>query len=397
MLVLTLSAAAVSLASAQTETVLYNFCSQPNCADGQSPFGGVIMDKKGNIYGTTYDGGASGLGVVFKLTPAGEESVLYNFCSQSGCSDGSQPYAGLIMDKKGNLYGTTVNGGTANNGTVFMLAPSGEETVLYRFCSQSGCSDGSTPYGGLIMDSEGNLYGTTVYGGTNGNGTVFKVSSSGEETVLYRFQGSPGDGSQPFSTLVMDKKGNLYGTTIGGGTTGTGGVNGWGTVFKVASTGEESVLYNFLGEPSGDAGNPWAGMVMDKKGNLYGTTIGAGEYMNGTVFELTSKGEETVLHSFTGGDDGIFPYAGLVMGKKDSLYGVTSTGNGNNWGAAFELAPGTKGEPWNFTVLHDFNSGGNDGLDPYGTLILDKKGNLYGTTAGGGCTNCDGTVFKITP
>jgi uncharacterized repeat protein (TIGR03803 family) len=394
---LILAAAAVSLATAQTETVLYNFCSQPNCTDGQSPFAGVVIDKKDNLYGTTYDGGANGLGVVYKLTPAGVESVLYNFCSQSGCSDGGQPYAGLLMDKEGNFYGTTVDGGNAGNGTVFELTATGEETVLYRFCSQPGCSDGSGPYGGVIMDSEGNFYGTTAYGGANGGGVVFKLSSSGEETVLWSFEGSPSDGSQPYSTLVRDKKGNLYGTTAGGGTTSDCQF-GCGTIFKIASTGAESILYYFQGyQNSGDGMYPWAGLIMDKKDNLYGTTTAGGQYNGGDVFELSTTGVESILYSFQGYGDGSTPYASLLMGKKDSLYGVSSYGNGNYYGAAVELTPGAEGEPWNFSVLHTFEGGGDDGLEPYGTLIFDKKGNLYGTTAGGGCNGCDGTVFKITP
>ncbi len=381
--------AAVQSAHAQTETVLYSFGNQSG--DGSYPYAGLIMDKKGNLYGTTLAGGTNNIGTVFKVVPPGKkggawaETVLYSFGSQSG--DGSYPYAGLIMDKEGNLYGTTYYGGTNGQGTVFKVTSSGEESVLYSFGSQSG--DGYYPYAGLIMDKKGNLYGTTYYGGANGVGTVFKVTSSGEESVLYSFGSQSGDGVYPYAGLIMDKKDNLYGTTYGGGAIG------WGTVFKVTPKGTESVLYSF-GSQSGDGSYPWAGLIMDKNDNLYGTTFEGGANGEGTVFELTAAGAETVLYSFTGSyTDGNGSYAGLVMDKEGNLYGASQNGPGYNYGVLFELSPG-QGGAWTFTTLHAFNEGSGDGLDPYGTPILDKKDNVYGTTYDGGA-NGWGTVYKVTP
>src|SRR5215469_3212646 len=317
---------AIGPAHAQTETVLYSFCSQLNCTDGYNPFAGLVMDKKGNLYGTTYQGGANangGNGTVFEITVAGEEKVLYSFTGSNG--DAGNPYAGLVMDKRGNLYGTTVGGGVNGSGAVFELSPSGTETVLYSFCSQPSCTDGATPYAGLVIDKKGNLYGTTYQGGVNGNGTVFEISPSRTETVLHSFAHS--DGASPLAGLVIDQKGNLYGTTT------VGGVNGNGTVFEITAAGEEKVLYSFTGS-NGD-GDPVAGLVMDKKGNLYGTTVG-------TVFKVSPSGTETVLYVFcsqSGCTDGAGPMAGLVMDRQGNLYGTTSYGGANGVGVVFKVTP----------------------------------------------------------
>jgi len=369
---------AIGPAHAQTETVLYSFCSQLNCTDGYNPFAGLVMDKKGNLYGTTYQGGANangGNGTVFEITVAGEEKVLYSFTGSNG--DAGNPYAGLVMDKRGNLYGTTVGGGVNGSGAVFELSPSGTETVLYSFCSQPSCTDGATPYAGLVMDKKGNLYGTTYQGGVNGNGTVFEISPSGTETVLHSFAYS--DGASPLAGLVIDQKGNLYGTTT------VGGVNGNGTVFEITAAGEEKVLYSFTGS-NGDGEFPYAGLVMDKKGNFYGTTELGGANGNGTVFEIIAAGEEKVLYSFTGSNGDGDPVAGLVMDKKGNLYGTTV-------GTVFKVSPsGTE------TVLYVFcsQSGCTDGAGPMAGLAMDRQGNLYGTTSYGGA-NGVGVVFKVTP
>jgi len=380
---------AVQPAGAQRESVLYSFSSRSR--DGQIPLAGLIRDKKGNLYGTTDNGGANGYGTVFKLTRAGAETVLYSFGSQSG--DGTDP-GGLIMDKLGNLYGTTFYGGANGRGTVFKLTPSGNETVLYSFGSQPG--DGANPQSGLSRDKEEILYGTTCCGGANGIGTVFRLTPSGVETVLYSFGSQPGDGINPGAGLIMDKKGNLYGTTY------RGGAYSGGTVFKVTPSGTETVLYGF-GSQRGDGGNPYAGPIMDAKGNLYGTTFDGGTEGYGTVFKLTPSGVETLLLSFTDGyRQGVNPTAGLVMDKRGNLYGTTSGGFGN-FGVVFELSPGRKERPWAFTCLHVFNYGNGDGLVPSsGTLILDKVGSLYGTTSAGGKYARGGaygygTVFKVVP
>jgi uncharacterized repeat protein (TIGR03803 family) len=387
--------AAAQPAQTQTETVLYSFC--PGgiaCTDGATPRAGLIMDKEGNLYGTTWWGGSNYYyGTVFKLTPSGTETVVYSFCSQGGCADGYNPSADLILDKEGNLYGTTEVGGPSSGGTVFKLAPSGTETVLYGFGSQS--EEFYYPYAGLITDEMGNLYGTTSEGGAstnclNGCGTVFKLTPSGTETVLHSFGNQSGDGYYPIGGLIMDKLGNLYGTTS------VGGAFGGGTVFEVTSTGQEIVLHSF-GSQSGDGAYPYAGLIMDKLGNLYGTTVNGGAKNYGTVVELSPTGTETVLYSFTGGDkNGKHPYAGLIMDKKGNLYGASLDGHGHTRGAVFELSPKKKARAWTFTSLHAFDSRSGDGDAAIGTLVLDKEGNLYGTTAYGGAYGY-GTVFKVAP
>ena len=208
--------------------------------------------------------------------------------------------------------------------------------------------------------------------------------------MLHSFAPNGTDGFSLFGGLI--KKGNLYGTTYGGGK------NGYGTVFKMTSSGTETVLYNFCPVPGcADGEFPYAGLVMDKKGNLYGTTLYGGANNYGTVFEVSAAGTHTVLYSFTGGStDGYDPFAGLVMDKKGNLYGASAYGSGNSDGVVFELSPGEKGEPWTFKSLHAFDTGSGDGLAPFGTLILDTEGNLYGTTVDGGA-NSIGTVFKVTP
>ncbi len=305
------------------ETVLYNFTEG---TDGGNPSGGLITDAKGNLYGTASTGG-SRFGTVFKLNAKGKETVLHSFDD----TDGSSPYAGLIMDAKGNLYGTTETGGKGY-GVVFKMNKKGTETVLHTFARGA---DGAFPYAGLVMDAKGNLYGTTESGGTPEVGTVFKVDKAGTETVLYSFKRAP-DGYGPYGGLVADAKGNLYGAAYDGGT------HAFGTVFKVTKTGKETVLYNFAG--GSDGANPRSGLVMDAKGNLYGTTYvgGAG---HGTVFKVTSKGKETVLYRFTGGTDGSLPFGDLVMDAQGNLYGTAidagdlSCGAGVGCGTVFKLTP----------------------------------------------------------
>jgi uncharacterized repeat protein (TIGR03803 family) len=260
------------LSTTGQETVLHSFAGG---ADGGEPHGGVIQDAKGNLYGTTYYGGAAKHGVVFKLSKTGKETVLYNF---KGGSDGSNPAAGLIQDSMGNLYGTTSYGGTADHGVVFKLSKTGKETALYSFCSQSGCADGDRPSAVVTLDSKGNFYGTTEYGGA-GYGVVFKLGKTGKETVLHTFtndQGKNVDGAYPLAGVIQDSEGNLYGTTSSGGTYVYSG-----TIFKLNKAGKETVLYSLTGGGSG----PLAGVIRDSKGNLYGTTYTTG-FDGGAVFEL---------------------------------------------------------------------------------------------------------------
>ncbi len=231
------------------------------------------MDGQGNLYGTTSGGGAFGVGTVFELTATGEETVLYSFGAHS--EDGAWPHCGLIMDKKGNLYGTTEGGGAPKQGTVFELTPSGTETVLHSF--SGGSKDGSSPDAGLVMDKKGNFYGTAG-GGAHNLGIVYQVTALGNETVFYNFGSQPGDGQNPYAGLVMDQKGNLYGTTVVGGD--------FGNVYMLSPAAQLTNLYTFKNQ-YGDGMFPYGRILRDKSGNLYGTTLGGGIYTEGTVFKLT--------------------------------------------------------------------------------------------------------------
>ena len=311
------------------------------------------------------------------------ESVLYSFGLPAG-SDGQDPYASLVMDASGNLYGTTYYGGTNDTGTVFKITSSGAESVLYSFGPNTG-SDGQYPAGSLIMDASGNLYGATQDGGKNGTGTVFKIAPSGAESVLYSFGPNTGsDGQYPAGSLIMDASGNLYGTTQ------DGGKNGTGTVFKIIPSGAESVLYSFGPSPGADGKTPTAGLVMDASGNLYGTTQFGSTSDSGTVFQITPSGTESVLHSFGTGTDGQNPQARLIMDRSGNLYGTTSGGGANGTGTVFQISPSGAE-----SVLYSFGTG-TDGQSPLAGLVMDASGNLYGTTYSGG-TNGTGTVFRIVP
>jgi uncharacterized repeat protein (TIGR03803 family) len=275
------------LTASGQETVLYSFCSLANCADGSAPAAGPILDSEGNLYGTVSQGGAhENAGVVYKVTPFGHETVLYNFCSLANCADGGTPLAGLTFDSEGNLYGVTSAGGAHSAGVVYKLTPSGQITVLYTFCSLANCADGSDPVGSLIFDSEGNLYGATNVGGAHGAGVVYELSASGSETVLYDFCSLEdcADGSGPRSGVISDSDGNLYGTTQYGGENVTSNKpkkTGNGLVYKVGTSGNETVLYSFGGAVSGASG-----LVRDSAGNLYGTTEYGGGHGDGIVFKL---------------------------------------------------------------------------------------------------------------
>jgi uncharacterized repeat protein (TIGR03803 family) len=375
----TAAVVATPSAQAQTYTVIHTFTGSPT--DGANPYGNLLRDPKGNFYGTTFGGGASGAGTVFKVGNKGKESVSYNFI---GGADGAGPAAGLVMDARGNLYGTTLAGGSHGFGTVFKVNSKGKEIVLYSFI---GGKDGAGPAAGLVMDTKGNFYGTTFAGGAFSAGTVFKVNSKGKEIVLYSFTGGT-DGSIPFAGLVLDAKGNLYGTTY------EGGKSGLGTVFRVAKNGKEMVMHSFEGS---DGELPGAGLMLDAKGNLYGTTsagggTGCGGGGCGTVFKVDDKGKASTLYRFLGGtDDGASPLSGLVRDARGNLYGTT-TGGGGVVSAGTLFKVNDKGKE---TVLYSF-TGGTDGASPQAGLVMDAKGNLYGTTSKGAASN-SGTAFKITP
>src|SRR5271169_1914955 len=238
-----------------TLTALYTFCSQVNCTDGAEPFSGLVV-AGGNFYGTTYYGGLNGQGTIFEVTPAGQLTTLHNFAG--GPTDGAYPIAGLVQ-VGGNFYGTTQGGGANGAGTVFEITPAGQLTILYSFCTQTGCTDGDGPYGGLVQATNGNLYGTTPSGGANGAGTVFEITPAGQLTTLYSFcsQTNCTDGIQPYAGLVQATNGNFYGTTRGGGATGVAG-----TVFEITPAGQLTTLYSFCSQPGcSDGLHPFAGLV----------------------------------------------------------------------------------------------------------------------------------------
>jgi uncharacterized repeat protein (TIGR03803 family) len=371
--ILALVILATPSALAQTFQILYSFNGNTG---GANPYTSLVQDPAGNLYGTTSSGGSrNGWGTVYVVSLAGSEKVLQSFNGM----DGINPYVGLIRDPAGNLYGTTVTGGSHGDGTVFVVSKSGNGSVLHSFIGK----DGSTPYGGLVRDAAGNLYGTTSAGGAYGFGTVFAVNKAGNENVLYSFSGGA-DGSTPYGGLVEDAAGNLYGTT------NDGGAYGFGTIFVVNKIGNEEVLYSFTGGDDGAA--PRGGLVLDDEGNLYGTTEFGGDGY-GTVFVIhTTDGRptdtESVLYTFTGGEDGGDPRGGVILDDAGNLYGTTYEGGANGVGTVFMVDPAG-----NEQVLHSFNYTGGDGQFPAGGLLL-NAGNLYGTTVSGGTIGF-GTVFVL--
>src|ERR1022692_1881474 len=298
-----------------TEIVLHSFAPHP--PKGSFPFAGVIRDSAGNLYGTTNHGGAANAGVVYKVDTAGRQTVLYRF---TGGADGGGPTTGVIRDSAGNLYGTAL-GGTSDSGVVFKLDTTGHFTVLYTFM---GGADGDSPSSGVIRDSAGNFYGTTSRGGAAGQGVVYKLDTAGHETVLYSFTGGV-DGGSPQNSLTSDSAGNLYGTTY------SGGAANMGVVYKLDTAGQETVLHSFTG--GADGGTPEAGVIRDSAGNLYGTASVGGRGGVGTVYELDATGHETVLYSFPGVADGAFPYAGAIGDSAGNLYGTTISGGAWTEGA----------------------------------------------------------------
>jgi len=399
-IVLVLTASAI----ASNETVLYSF---PGGASGANSYAGLIADSSGNLYGTTGGGGSStkcnlgsGCGTVFMLTaPNWTETVLYSFQGETG-DDGSGPQAGLIFDATGHLYGTTASGGKLGYGTVFELSPPATpggawtETILYSF---KGTTTGANPASGLVFDGTA-LVGTTPYGGKDGFGTVFKLTPTKKapwsETILYNFTGLA-DGGRPYAGLVLYDK-DLYGTTL------DGGPDSEGAVFKLVPPAgtvkvwTESVIYGFTG--GSDGGKPYAGLTLGTAGVLYGTTGLGGSGGYGTVFELTpgktgAPYTEKVLFSFTGGASGSYARYGVIANAAGDLFGTTGVG-ASNAGVVFELSPPSGSGAWSETVLWSF-TGGADGGDTTAGLVLDN-GLLYGTTSLGG-QYADGTVFSVTP
>ncbi|HEY3778808.1 MAG TPA: choice-of-anchor tandem repeat GloVer-containing protein [Rhizomicrobium sp.] len=377
-------------AQAKGERVLHSF--DPD-TDGFLP-SGLIRDRDGNLYGTADARGQKdfrGVGTVFGLAANGTFTVFYRF--KTKLRDGKYPIGGLARDKAGNLYGATSEGGGGYDvcefgcGTVFRVAPDGTETVLHAFAG----SDGDLPVSTPLQDGSGNFYGTTEYGGADGDGVVFRLAPDGTLSVLHSFDGS--DGAIPQGDLLADKKGNLYGATFDGGSGNCAA--GCGVIYKLAPGGTLSVLHSFQG--LSDGSSPDGPLVRDADGNLYGTTVGGGSTCGdgdgcGVAFKLAPDGTLTVLHVFTDGSDGGYPEGGVIADGAGNLYGVTVDGGLQycqaGCGVVFKLAPdGTE------TVLRSFDSG-KGGFHPEYGLTMDKGGNLYGTTWEGGA-NGDGTIFEV--
>jgi hypothetical protein len=449
-LLLTVALSLAIPASAEwKEKVLYSF---QGGTDGSTPVGGVIFDSAGNVYGATQDGGSASCrsiyecGTVYQLAPpatkgdAWTETVLYVFQGNAK-NDGASPFGGLVMDSSGNLYGTTAYGGTGDCvllgsklgcGSVFELSPptrkggAWTERILYSFPNSKR---GYVPWGNLVFDKSGNLYGSTIYGGDGGTtcdlfyggqcGVVFELSPPKQkggkwtEKVLHGFA-SGTDGANPNGGLVLDGKGNVYGTTyMGGDQSGECAGGGCGTAFelepptKTGGAWKEKVIHRFQGGQDGD--NPWAGLVFGENGDPYGTTLtGGANGGGGTVFRLTppSNGSEAwkkvILYGFNGTGGGLDVESPVVFDPKGNLYGATLDSGGNYYGTVYRLRPPKeKADTWTFNMLYGFQAP-PDGGQPAAGLVFDKSGNLYGTTtqggSGAGCgfQGC-GTVFQVSP
>jgi len=400
-------------ARAATDTVIYSFGNFPY---GLNPSGTLIRGANGNLYGTTNQGGTYNLGVVFEWSSSGYK-VLHSF---QGGADGASPSAGVTIDPAGNLYGTTYSGGPANAGVVYKIAAGGEETVVYAF---TGGTDGGNPYAGVILDSAGNLYGTTVYGGSANLGLVYEITPAGQETVLYTFTGAPA-GVYPYGGVISDPDGNLYGTTFGEPYPAYVP----GTIFKLGTTGQMTVLFTFkssatkAGLVRDSAGDLYgtvteaifelttsgslktlhtfddigpneleSGLAMDAAGNLYGTTQKSGTAGPGTVYELTTAGQLETLYHFPGASASAHPAStgptpGVTLDSAGNIYGATPYGG--MAGVIFEL-PGYGPA----SILYTFVPAPR-GTYPYNPVVRDQQGNLYGTTINGGATNW-GVIYKI--
>ncbi len=335
---------------------------------GEFPYGPLVLARDGNFYGTTIEGGTSGLGTVFRVTTNGVVTTLVSFNNNNG----ALPYAGVVLGQDGNLYGTTSQGGANGYGTVFRMTTSGLLTTLANFNGFNGFFS----VAGLVQGKDGNFYGTTIYGGALGYGNVFRVTPSGSLTNLHAF--SYTDGAYPSSVLVQAADGSLYGTAENGGPTG------WGTVFKITPAGALTTVYAFHGQ---DGGVPVPGLVQDTDGSFYGTTYYGGTTNSGTVFRIAADGTFTNLYSFTGGDDGSNPYGGLLLAADGNFYGTTLNGGTYADGTVFRIdRNGT------LTTLAEFD--GYQGANPAAALAQGPDGNLYGTTESGG-VNYAGVVFRI--
>jgi uncharacterized repeat protein (TIGR03803 family) len=405
---LLLIAVGISLAQAATAqlslNVLHSFAGG---LDGQQPQAALVQATNGILYGTTYMGGTNNAGTVFKVNPDGSGNVpIYHFPRNPFNPGGLSDPSGLIQGTDGALYGTSGGGGNGW-GSIFRINLDGTGyTNIHVFSSSSG--GGYQPSAALIQASDGNLYGTTMYGGSYALGTVFKLGTNGEGFDYLRSLGGPLDGQQPFAPLIQGQDGFLYGTTPLGGTTAVGGASGFGTIFKINTNGNsEMVLHNFL--PTGNDGQyPNAALVQSADGTLYGVTYEGGNttsvdgYGYGTVFKINPDGQGyVILHNFDPsiGGDGKYPWPSLVIGNDGALYGTCSGGGSGsaptgNFGAGvvFKINPDGSG----YTILYNFGSTNADGYSPRSPLVRASDGGLFGTTPLGGELN-GGVLFRLAP
>ena len=406
--VVLLCAATAAASPAQTFNSLFSF----DGTDGEYPFAALVQATNGDLYGTASTGGSNfGFGTVFKMTPGGILTTLYTFCSNGlVCPDGQYPSNGaLAQATNGDIYGTTTNGGANYGGTLFSITPGGTLTTLWTFCSLSKCADGDQPAAGLVQATNGDLYGTTQYGGAADGGNVFKITPGGALTTLYAFCSQPGcaDGSWPQASLVLATNGDLYGTTT------TGGATNDGTVFKITPSGTLTTLHSFCAGNSCtniEGSSPAAALIQAANGDFYGTTVGGGAHNYGTVFSVTPTGTLATLYNFcsqTNCADGQSPWGSLVQATNGDFYGTTQEGGDNNNGTVFKITPGGT-----LTTLYSFagtgcGEGANgcpDGQWPYAGLVQDTNGDLYGSTRFGGIGDCNaggpppdncGTIFRL--
>jgi uncharacterized repeat protein (TIGR03803 family) len=413
-----LAVALPGAAPATTLSTLHSFCNETNCTDGSKPLGGLLMDASGNLYGMTETGGKYNSGLVFKLIPNAAktkytEHILHNFCAKAGCPDGGFPsYGSLIMDVDGNLYGTTGGGGKFGAGAVFKMTPvtnGWTYGVVHSFCAQTNCPDGSDPEVGLAYagqasgaqwDEASPLFGSTYVGGAHNMGEVFELSFNGSTwsfQVIHSFSSGFHSGE-----LLVDPSGNVVGTTL------LGGANSGGMIFKLASgTWSETTLYNFCAATNcADGWEPSGRLLMDAGGNIFGTTQGGGagaqctaDHGCGVAYALTAAGKYKVLYNFCSRNncrDGQYPASGIIKDAAGDFAGTTYGGGTGPGGTVFSLHHGTT---WTEAVLYDFCSAQNctDGGGPTAPLVVDNAGNLFGTTAAGGANGDYGTVFELEP
>lgn len=387
------------MASASSSKIVYSFAGDE---DGEYADSELALDRAGNIYGATVQGGDFTAGTVFQVTPSGGHTVLYSF---TGGLDGGEPYKGVIIDAQGNLYGTAVVGGLSVGpcadggcGVVYKVSKSGSgwtQSVIYSF---TGGDDGFGPGGALVFDSHGNLYGMTPTGGADGLGTVFQLqpTASGPWTfrLIHTFAGGNDGATGSAGRLFVGPNDKLFGVST------AGGANGAGTAFELTPTAsgewKSTTLYAFKGATQ--PGFPYGGLAFDGKGSFYGTTYYDGANSLGSVFRLSFRNgtwQEGVIHNFAGGQDGSGPIATLTFDANGNLYGTTSEGGAAcSCGTIFKLTPASNGN-WVYSVVYRFQ-GAPDGAFPYNSLVLDSSGTLYGTTTQGGSSN-EGAIYQFTP